>query len=155
MTVAISGNQFAAQRALEADLISGALELSDLHVCGIPSARVQNFPESPEAILDRLLASVRPWDLSEAAGAAWARLGAVWNKRRRVGWDDLEIGASASVRRVLAYCREYGMGIGLQAPPAAARLLALASARKDLEQTQAEAAKALEERAEALRGVSI
>lgn len=96
---------------------------------------------------------MRPWDLSEAAGTLWARLGAVWTKRRRVAWADLEIGASGVARRLVTFAQEYGMGIGLQAPPAARRLLALAAARDSFHQAQTAAVTALEAAKEALSGV--
>lgn len=141
------------RRYLESDLLTGAVELSGLHRHGVPPLRRQNFSEAPGAILERLLATVEPRDLSVSAGALWARARAVWKQHGKLTWDLLESGANPATRKASAWMREHGLGLGLHAPGAAKRLLALRSAIEAYDGAQDHIARAAEAVEDALRGV--
>lgn len=140
------------RKYLESDLLTGALELSDLHQYGVPPLRQQNFSEAPGVTLSRLLATVEPGDLSASAGALWARARAVWKQHGKLTWDLLESGANPATRSVAAWMREHGLGLGLHAPVAAKRLLALRSLLTTFERAQQDAAAAVDKARDVLSG---
>lgn len=150
---ALSDHDTVAWRLLEADLVSGAIELAELVVEGIPEARKTNFPEAPAVILERLLANVEPDDLTRMGGGIWIRTRRAWAKHKRLSWDLIASGAPAPTQQTINYYRTYGMGLGLQAPGAANRLLLLRSALDQHARAMNAAVAALEEASEAVRGV--
>jgi hypothetical protein len=117
-----------AWRLCEADLVSGAIELSELARDGIPPARQQNFPEPPVQILERLFAAVAPTDLTRMGGGIWIRAQRSWRKHGVISWDHIRSGTPEATRGVTRFYEDYGMGLGLQAPVAAERLLQLRAA---------------------------
>lgn len=150
----LSDGDTVAWRLLEADLVSGAIELAELGNHGIPEARKHNFPESPIAILERLLAAVEPEDLTRMGGGIWLRTRRAWSRHKRLSWELIASAAPEATQRTINFYRIYGMGIGLQAPDAARRLLSLRTALDSHTRALNAAVEALQEASTAVRGVA-
>lgn len=130
---------------LEADLLGGIIECSQLAHHGIPEARRANFTEEPRFLLERLLLTVEPDDLSPAARTAFMRLRGAWKRNTVLCWE--VCGQAGRGFEPLS------LGMALHAPRAARKLLELAQAREGYTQAQRAAAEALAAAEDALRGL--
>lgn len=139
------------RRLTEADLLCGTVALVRYARSGLPSSL--SPPEAPGATLERLLASVEPADLTEAAGQLWARLASLWKRQAVVSWDTVTAGASTEAQRFASWAQEHGMAVAYQAPVAAGRILVHAAAMDTLERARQEGAEALEQANRAMQGV--
>jgi hypothetical protein len=138
------------------------MELAHLNEHGVPPVRRESFPEAPVVVLERLLASVEPGDLSPQAGALWARAGAVYKRHGKLSWPMLESRQPSSVRDEAAWMRNHGvgaieslgmLGMGVYAPRAARKLLELAQAERAFDRAQTDAVAAVEAARESMYGV--
>lgn len=131
---------------LEADLVTGAVALAELHEHGIPEIRRPNFNEPPAAVLDRLM-YVSPSVFTPGGRPVWTRCRRAWRTHRHIRWEQADNGSPTAT-----FYANHGMFLPLHAEPAAKKLLAvrasldgIAEAREQITDSLAHAHKVLGE----------
>lgn len=146
----LSPHDTLAWRLSEADLITGAIALSEM--CE-RDMHPEHFVEAPITILKRIFSAVRPGDLTRLGGKVWADAERSWNTNGAISWRHLRARSSIETRQLLDFYEKHGMGVALQAPVAAQRLLAIRAALMDYRTATTDMVDALKAASESLRGV--